>query len=373
MRVLNIVDSLRPGGVRERTSQLSRALLGAGHDPVILSPAQPPDAGGIPGDLERSVVIASSIGARFPLPYALRTIWREIKRADVIQFMSHWSLLHVIAHLAARIARKPYVMCPAGALRIYGRSQAMKRFYNFVAGKRIVRGAARLIAITPDEYRTFEPYRVEPDQMVVLPNAVNVAQFVRPKESLFRQVSGAGAAPYVLFLGRLNPIKGPDLLLRAFLSVREELGNLHLVFAGPDEGMGDSLRAIAGSDDRVHFAGSLSGAMKVDALSNAEFVAIPSRHEAMSIVVLEAGACGAAVLATDTCGFPEVEAAGGGCVVAPSVEALAQGLLKMRDCAASGAGEKLRALVEREYSWDSSVQSHLALFQQVIDESSEVR
>lgn len=106
---------------------------------------------------------------------------------------------------------------------------------------------------------------------------------------------GLGCVPYVLFLGRLNEIKGPDLLLDAFCRIADRCAEIHLVLAGPDGRMLQRLRAKSkalGIAARVHFAGYLGGRSKVAALRGASLLAIPSRREAMSIVVLEAGVCG---------------------------------------------------------------------------------
>jgi len=71
------------------------------------------------------------------------------------------------------------------------------------------------------------------------------------------------------------------------------------VFAGPDGGMLKSLKNIVrenGLDERVHFVGYLDHSYKYLAYDEAEFLVIPSRMEAMSIVVLEAGVIGTPVL-----------------------------------------------------------------------------
>jgi glycosyltransferase involved in cell wall biosynthesis len=365
MKVLSVLESLKPGGVRERAYQLSRALEQAGHSASMIVPADQPDLSWMDPSTAAHVIAVPFISRRYPIPYGLRVIWKSVRDADVIHMMSHWSMLHAIAYVAARFYRKPFVICPAGALRIYGRSQLLKVAYNLLAGNRIVRNAARAIAITPDERRTLESYGASPERTVVVPNAVAIDDFSATAGG-FRQSRNLDPG-FILFLGRLNSIKGPDLLLRAFLSVADRLDGLHLVLAGPDEGLLGMLKNLAAGHPRVHLVGPLKGGEKISALTDATFVAIPSRHEAMSIVVLEAGACGTAALVTDQCGFPEVEENGGGLVVPATVEGIAEGLVRMTELVrTAAAGEKLRALVEQHYSWTASVQAHLKIFGDVI-------
>ncbi len=61
----------------------------------------------------------------------------------------------------------------------------------------------------------------------------------------FRSRYRLGNDPFIMFIGRLNHIKGPDLLLQAFCNVRDKLNGYHLVFAGPDGGMLRELKHIA--------------------------------------------------------------------------------------------------------------------------------
>ena len=87
-------------------------------------------------------------------------------------------------------------------------------------------------------------------------------------------------------------------------------------------------RMVEASDvrNRVHFTGHIGGTEKSEAYRAADFLVIPSRQEAMSIVVLEAGITGTPVLITDQCGFDDVAAVAGGIVVAASVEGLQEGI-----------------------------------------------
>lgn len=187
----------------------------------------------------------------------------------------------------------------------------------------------------------------------------------------FRRKFKLGENPFILFVGRLNPIKGPDLLLHAFCNLSEVLKDVSLVFVGPDGGMLAELRSLAcqhGMESRIHFIGYLGGAEKSDAYHAADVLVIPSRHEAMSIVALEAGICGTPVLLTDQCGFDEVSAIGGGLVVPATVEGLQQGITAFfaSPVMKQNAGINIKNYVSRHFSWDVIGQVYKSLYSRLL-------
>jgi len=371
MRILNVNHVLDPstgGGTAERTFQMSRALARAGVDCTVLTT----DVGLTPGRVREldgaAAVVCPTLWRRFFVPRVpYRRIRELVRRADVVHLMGHWSLLNACVYRAARAAGKPYVVCPAGALPVYGRSGALKRLYNLIVGRALVRNAQACIAITPDEIPHFERYGVPRERVHVIPNGIAPDDLPPPDPAGFRARHGLGDAPIVLFVGRLNHIKGPDLLLEAFAAVARARPDWLLVFVGPDGGMLADLEAAAsrrGLADRVRFLGFLGGAEKYQAYYAASLLAIPSRQEAMSIVVLEAGAAGTPVLITDRCGFPEIAGRDAGAVVAASVAGLREGLVGLLGDRATLArmGAALREHVRRNYVWDNLVPVYLELY-----------
>jgi len=104
----------------------------------------------------------------------------------------------------------------------------------------------------------------------------------------------------LLFMGRLHPKKGCDLLVDAFAAAAREHPELHLVMAGPDPvgWQADLARraAFLGVADRVCFPGMLTGDLKWAAFHAADALVLPSHQENFGVVVAEALACGLPVL-----------------------------------------------------------------------------
>lgn len=372
MRVLHVNMSLDPqsgGGTAERTVRLIGALDRAGVRCSALTVetkgSRQPRA-----ELAAHVTTLPCLSQRFYLPtFAPRRILDAVRDADVVHLMGHWTVLNALAYAAARRLGKPYVTCPAGALPIYGRSRTLKRSYNAAIGRRIVQEAAGHVAITAAEREAFASYGVDPGDVVVIPNGVD-APSATPQlvdAGSLHSSLGLTGEPFILFVGRLNRIKGPDLLVEAFAAAAGAVGGCHLVVAGPDEGLRPELEGLArrlGVADRVHFPGPLHGAVKDAAFRAAALLVVPSRHEAMSIVALEAGAVGTPVLLTSECGFDDVQGRGGAVVPATAI-GLEDGLRRLlADPAALAAeGERLQAFVLNRYTWQRAASDYLRLYE----------
>jgi len=375
LRVLHVTMSLDPvtgGGTVERTVQLSRALVKAGQRCTILttdagfSKNQPRSVEGV------NVVAMPCLSDRFFVPFPWgRQIREAVSEADVIHLVNHWTMINVLTCREARRQRKPYVVCPCGALPIVGRSALVKRVFNRLAGKRMILRAQAQIAITADEALHFAAYGVDPRRVIVIPNGVDERDFIDDRSDEFRRKYALGSSPIVAFMGRLNRIKGPDLLLEAFANLKERCPRHQLVFMGPDSGSLAELRERAvqrGVAERVHFLGYVGGADKSRAYHAADVLVIPSRQEAMSIVVLEAGAAGTPVIMTDQCGFPGLDEIGAGRTVAADVTGIQQALIELLapDAPLVDMGQRLKRFIKDRYTWDAAAAQYLSMFQGIL-------
>ena len=377
LRILNVNNTLglrMGGGTAERTFQMSRFLAGLEDvQCIVLTLDIELDKTRIQTILPARVVALPSCWNRFYVP---TRGWQAIKNlvasADVIHLMGHWSLLNLLVYWAARRAKKPYVVCPAGALPIFGRSANIKRLYNFLAGRAIIRNASAWIAVTKGELSHFEAYGIAPSRVTVSPNGVNEENFPAADVVAFKRKHKIPDAPIILFMGRLNPIKGPDLLLEAFIKVRDNLLGAHLVFAGPDGGMLEALKNTvrqSGISEFVHFLGFIDGLERVAAYRMASLLVVPSRQEAMSIVAVEAGFCGTPVLLTDQCGFGEIKSIDTRLEVPATACGIAQGLINvMSDInVLAEIAPVWTKFVKQQYSWPLLVTKYFRLYRTILE------
>ena len=380
MRVLNvnfILDLKAGGGTAERTFQMSRYLARQGVECTVLTLDIGLAAPRIALLEPARIVALPCFWKRFFVPLTgWKTILRLVDEADVIHLMGHWSVLNALVYLATRVYNKPYVVCPAGALPLFGRSGWLKRSYNLILGNAIIRNASAWIAVTPGEFPHYESYGIRASRVTVIPNGVCEEDFPVTNVQAFLNRRGLPDAPAILFMGRLNPIKGPDLLLQAFIRVQQLLPDYHLIFAGPDGGMLSELHAVAkqsGISERVHFIGYVDGDDKTSVYRFARLLVVPSRQEAMSIVALEAGICGTPVLLTDQCGFSDVSSVDPRLEVPATIGGLATGLTNL--LTKPGAIENLspvwKNFVQQRYTWTSTGTRYIQLYRSILGSQSE--
>lgn len=135
-------------------------------------------------------------------------------------------------------------------------------------------------------------------------------------------------------------------------------------------GLEDAARQ-AGIVERVHFLGLVGGRDKAAAYRAARLLAVPSRQEAMSIVVLEAGVCGVPAMLTDQCGFSEITAIDPGLETPATAEGIAAGLERLLltpGLLERTAGE-LRELVMQKYTWPRIVGQYVKLYRTLLPTS----
>lgn len=162
---------------------------------------------------------------------------------------------------------------------------------------------------------------------------------------------------FVLFMGRIHPKKGCDLLIEAFSRVLAKFPSWHLVMAGPDQlGWGANLKNRAsqlGLDSRIIWTGMISGSSKWGALRAAEVFALPSHQENFGIAVAEALAVGLPTLISNKVNiWREICSDGAGIVEHDTVEGacrLLQAYLEMPEAKRQGMRESARSCFERRY------------------------
>lgn len=297
------------------------------------------------------------VATSWPLAHALE---KRIPAVDVVHLHSLYLFHDWAAARACRRSGVPYLLRPHGTLDpfIWRRHRARKRLLEVLFQNRVLREAAVIHFTAEEEMQLAGPY-VRGAPGIVIPNGIEPTDYssLPARGKLRRRHPEIGARRIVLFLGRINFKKGLDILVPAFAQALRATADLHLVIAGPDDGLQPQVEAWvreAGIAGHTSFTGMLTGADKLAALRDADIFALPSYSENFGIAVVEAMACGLPVLVSDKVNiWREIVAAGAGRAAPPDVAAFARliGDLAAHPEAAAAMGERGRALVAERYAW----------------------
>lgn len=185
----------------------------------------------------------------------------------------------------------------------------------------------------------------------IIPNAVDLAEYPLVEKK----------AGYLLFIGRMDPRKGPDVAVQ----VARQAG-MPLVLAGKLKAENEPYfrQTIAPYlDDRIRYVGEVGGQVRTEVFANAAALLFPIRwEEPFGLVLIEAMACGTPVLAFRRGAVPEVVQDGVTGFVVSDAEAMAGAVGRLGEV----SPVECRRLVESRFSKDILVQAHLALYQRLL-------
>jgi poly(glycerol-phosphate) alpha-glucosyltransferase len=338
MRILHVVDSVgaKAAGVAGTVRPLIQAQAALGGEIGYVT-----GDGVMADDLPNAAPAAGFLSSR---------VWRCIRWADVVHIHALWLWSTSIAGHASLLTRKPYVITPYGMLDAWALSQSRwkKRVFRWLAEDRILSHAAAIHALCAPEAAAVRKLGFG-NPVVVIPPGLDIDLRSNADASCPRQ-------PVVLFLGRLHPKKGVDILSAAFERIAWRHPAWRLVIAGPDQaalrGALEARARAAGLDARTSFVGPVYGAEKAALLRSAAVFALPSHSEGVPMAALEAMAHGVPVAISKACNLAEVEAAGAGFVGDADPHSMAQvldRLMTASDAQRAAMGERGRELIAHRF------------------------
>lgn len=280
---------------------------------------------------------------------------------DLVQTNAIFSVPNLSAYFACWLRSVPYVVIPRGMLEPWALSYKAwkKKIYYALLERPALQRADALQMLASTEAAQIEPLHIR-SPLLISPNGVCRQDFeTLPDSDIFYEVfPETKNKTIILFLGRIDPKKGLDLLAQSFGKVHEQFPSAHLVIAGPDSVgfLSTVQRHLADNNcaDAVTFTGMLSGELKYSALSAANYYVAPSYSEGFSMSVLEGMAAGLPCVITTGCNFPEAAQANVAHVVEANVDALTTALMECLSdpTAAKVMGESARCFIFNYYTWD---------------------
>lgn len=358
MRIVQVVPSIaaEAAGPAYSVPALCNALIRQGDDVGlhVLGDVQASAGGrweGTPLDVRahRWEKPLHSLGFSSEMRAALRL--EAMSGADIIHNHSLWMMPNLYPAWAVRGTSCRLMTSPRGTLSEWAmrRRPLAKRLMWLAAQGRAVRASDCFHATADSELDEIRGRGLR-GPIAVIPNGIAIPRLEPRDESPDRPMR-------LLFLGRIHPVKGIDVLVRAWSEVQAEFPAWEVVVAGPDAGALAFLRALAAElgVERLKFCDPAYGAEKADLYRSADLFALLSHSENFGMVVAEALAN--AVPAIVSQGAPWSGLDGRGCGwwipqgVRPLTECLRHALALPRQ-ELKRRGLLGRAWMEQDYDWN---------------------
>jgi glycosyltransferase involved in cell wall biosynthesis len=291
-------------------------------------------------------------------PGVISMMSKQTAQFDIIHLNQYPTFLNVIAHHYARKYDVPYLLQAHGSLPGVTSSYALRRVFDVLWGRMILREADKVVAVSNMESEQYRHAGIAGNKISVVPNAIDISEFEDlPAKGEFREAYNLkNDQRLILYLGRINKIKGLDLLVKAYAD--EQLaGEAKLVIAGPDDGYLSTLKGLIAelkiSDDNILFTGPLHGRAKLAAYVDADVYVLPSIYEIFGVTILEACACGTPVVVTDRCGIADIVHEQVGLAVPFDKNRLREALLYIlrEDKIRHEFGARGKVLVREKFTW----------------------
>ncbi len=337
-----------------------------------------------PGVLVRNVVAGPFEGLdKYDLPTQLCAFTAGVLRAEATHEPGYYDIVHSHYWLSGQVG---WLARDRWAVPLVHTAHTLAAVKNAaladgdspepplraVGEQQVVDEADRLIVNTEDEAQQLVSlHHADPDRIDVVHPGVDLETFTPGDERAARAALGLGVDEQVVaFVGRIQPLKAPDVLLRAVAM----LPGVRVLVAGGPSGSGlatpDGLVRLAaelGITDRVTFLPPQSREQLVNVYRAADLVAVPSYSESFGLVAVEAQACGTPVVAAAVGGLPVAVRDGVSGTLVPGHDdaqwARAIAALLEREPAGMSAAAIAHAAT---FSWDNTVDALLASYGRAI-------
>lgn len=388
------------GGLNVYVLEAARRLAARGIEVEIFtratSSAQESVAHPAPGVLVRHVTAGPYEGLiKEDLPGQLCAFAAGVMRQTALAPEGHYDVVHTHYWLSGQVG---WLVADRWGVPLVHTMHTMARVKNGHLGaddspeppgreigeQQVAEVADALVANTDQEARELiELYRADPAKVHVVPPGVDLDVFAPGDHAAARAELGLDAGDLLLlFVGRIQPLKAPDLLVRAAARVARDsqLGaRVRVAILGGASGNGTgqpaALAELAdglGIGDRVSITPPVTRAELATWMRAADLVVVPSHSESFGLVAIEAAACGTPVVAADVGGLPRAVGPGGVLVRGRETGVWAAVIADLlADPARRSELGRLGAQHARSFGWDATVERLIEVYSSAIERASQ--
>jgi glycosyltransferase involved in cell wall biosynthesis len=246
----------------------------------------------------------------------LLNIWKDIKKSDLVHIQGIFDTPTPISLFYANLYKKPVLLSSRGSLGKWciENGSKYKNLWLHYLLKPLIKNITWHATAQQEKDEILSIY---PNAKIeIIPNGIEYDKFqmsnILSKNQYIRKFINQDVEPnkIIISMGRLQKIKGFDILINAFNLTLESFPNSILLIAGGDEGEEQNLRKqikYLNIDKNVFLIGAISGQDKIDFLANADLFCLPSHNENFGNVYVESLAAGTPIVASKMTPWSEVE------------------------------------------------------------------
>ena len=318
MKILHVIITLsqKYGGPVKYCKTLCHSQAMAGEDVTIYTTNMDYPSGELNVALNQQVIQDGYALWYFPVqfkPYFVsmdlyKALKHNLKKFDIVHIHGLYRFPLAAAAYYCRKYNLPYIVRPHGSLDPYlynkNSKKVRKRLYEFFIENRNLNKASAIQYSTINEMLLAKPLGIN-SKYFISPNSINHSKYDKlPAKGYFREKYNLNNnQKIIIHFGRINFVKGLDILVKAFAKTLKEFEDIILVLAGPDnEGFRTQVEKWInkeGISEKIIFTGMLRGDASLELLSDADIFALPSYTESFGMAVAEAMACGLPVVISD--------------------------------------------------------------------------
>lgn len=357
---------------------LSRSLAGQGADVTVLTtdangdegqaPLEVPLGQPIETDGYRTIYFRCAPFRRYKFSLSLlQWLQRHGAEYDIAHIHALFSPVSSTAATVARWQRLPYILRPLGTLdpADLAKKKQFKQLYAAVLERSNIQGATALHFTSEQEAKISHRFGVKTRDMV-LPLGVVLPEFDcsdrKARQNIQQRYGIADGIPIVLFMSRVDPKKGLDLLLPALEKLHRLGTPFHFILSGgnpQDQGYVDAIATRIRNSPLTHcttMTGFVSGDLKTQILQAADVFVLPSYYENFGIAVAEAMMAGKPVVISDQVHiWQDIQQSQSGWVVPCERDSLSEALSTTLTNATERRqrGENGQVFAKENYGWDA--------------------
>ena len=270
-------------------------------------------------------------------------------RVDIVHNHSSWMMPNIYPGKVCKTSETPLVFSPRGTLSSWAMESGslVKKFFWPLLQKPVLEIAHCFHATAISEYEDIRRLGFK-QPVAIIPNGIDLPVVRTIRSSSSRTL---------LFLGRIHPVKGLDMLLPAWQVLQSRFKDWRLKIVGPDSrGHLKEMKTLSSnlSLERVEFCGAIYGEEKFQAYADADLFVLPTYSENFGMAIAESLAMGTPVVVTKGAPWAELENMQAGWWIDINTESLVSALdvaMSMSHQELSFMGQNGREWMAVEYSW----------------------